>query len=149
MIVLKRERISRHDGDPYLTRWILFRCPWFAVYVHRFEAPDDECLHDHPWPFLSVILRGGYRETFHAGRRLWQIGGRFVDQFFDGERVHTVLSFGAGSVLWRPAEHAHRVDAEGGTLSLVITGRRVRRWGFFTRLGWLHWKDYRYAEHCS
>lgn len=33
-----------------------------GLVVHRFSAPDFGFHHDHPWPFLSTIIRGGYLE---------------------------------------------------------------------------------------
>lgn len=47
----------------YLTRWRLIQTPWFGIYLHRMDGPDSRpTLHDHPWPFISFILRGGYDE---------------------------------------------------------------------------------------
>jgi len=33
-----------------------------GLVVHRFNAPDHGHHHDHPWPFKSTIIRGGYVE---------------------------------------------------------------------------------------
>jgi hypothetical protein len=46
----------------YLTRWRVVQTPWFSIYVHKIGTPDSRELHDHPWSFLSLVLRGGYRE---------------------------------------------------------------------------------------
>lgn len=53
------------SGAPvvYLRRWYLWRCKAFSVRIHHIMLPDlDRDPHDHPWPFLSIILKGGYRE---------------------------------------------------------------------------------------
>lgn len=131
--LFKRERITRHDGGPYLERWIVVKCPWFGVMLHRFLASDDECEHDHPWPFLSVILRGGYTE--------WA----------ERSGIRHPRWFRPGAFIWRPAWWAHRIEIDPARppITLVIVGRRVRTWGFFTAFGWLPWFRYRYAEHCA
>lgn len=57
------------DQQPLMTRWILFRVPWFGIYVHKFHRSDAEfALHDHPWSFLTLILWGGYVEEFGTGQ---------------------------------------------------------------------------------
>lgn len=129
MTIWKWENITRHDDQPYLTRLIVFRCWLFSLMVHWFEDGDDECLHDHPWPFMSVILKGGYWEVTDEGRK-W---------------------YGAGSVLFRPATWKHRIELAPGlkAVSVVLTGRRIRSWGFFTKFGWLHHTRYSYRQHCE
>ena len=48
----------------YLTRWRLVECPWFGVYLHAIRIDDsDRHLHNHPWAFCSLVLRGGYVEA--------------------------------------------------------------------------------------
>src|SRR5881392_3402104 len=55
---------------PYLQRWwLLPRNPVLNVYLHQFLRDDDDrALHDHPWDWCSVLLKGGYCEhTIDAG----------------------------------------------------------------------------------
>lgn len=62
-LCFRRVHIGRSDGDVYLQRFILLRCPLGALYLHRFfRGDEDKCLHDHPWHFVSLILKGGYWE---------------------------------------------------------------------------------------
>lgn len=130
---LKPETIPRGDSRPYLWRFNFIKTPWFAVMLHRFDGSDDECLHDHPWPFISVILRGGYWE--HSG---------------DGIRGSGKVWYPPGSILFRRADWAHAIEVEkpGKTWTLVLSGVRSRQWGFFTKVGWLEWFKYRHNEHC-
>ena len=58
--------MDRVDNQPYLERYYVFlrdreRFP-FNVFVHKFLKSDNEDVHDHPWPFLTIILKGGYWE---------------------------------------------------------------------------------------
>ena len=122
--------ISRDDGSPYLVRWHLLLTPFGRVYLHRFLAPDAQCPHDHPWPFVSLVLWGGYwEERYGAGQPAP-----------DGRRL---AWRGRLSVAFRRAEDTHRVarlHPTRPTWTLVVTGRRRRRWGFWTAAGWIHYR---------
>ena len=117
------------DGTPLLTRWILFRCYWFGVFFHTFHRSDhDRALHDHPWPFVTVILKNGYYEEH--------------DQTDDGHKLTEYQI--SGSILYRPALWRHRVILDQGkpSYSLVFVGPRIRHWGFHTPNGWCWWRQY-------
>lgn len=118
--------IPNRFGGPYLRRWYLIpRNSCVNVYLHHFlSSDDDRALHDHPWWFLSLILRGSYDEITEGGTR----------------RRRT------GSVAFRRAEHRHRVELpttpglgaawNGPELpcwTLIVTGRRSRAWGFWCK----------------
>jgi hypothetical protein len=95
---------------PYFRRWVLdFGA--FALRVHRWEASDDtRAFHDHPWWFLTFVLRGSYVDVSARGRDLLR----------------------AGSVRFRPAAHKHTVEVlRPGTWTFLVTGPAVRRWGFW------------------
>lgn len=126
--IFERFDIRDEHGDLYLRRWRLLQTPWFAVYVHKIARPDkDRHLHDHPWTFASLILRGGYDELLRAG---------------DG----TVRKVRRGWLSWglRRAEQMHRIARlhRPVTWTLVLTGRRRRDWGFRTDSGWVQWERY-------
>lgn len=122
------------DGPvPLLVRYVLFRLPSIGVYLHKLCRSDhDRALHDHPWPFISVILRHGYTEVH--------------DQTIDGKTA--MVYHKPGTVLVRPAEWRHRVIIGHGcpAWTLVIVGRRTRKWGFFTSTGWCWWRKYNYEK---
>lgn len=47
----------------YLERLRIVATPFFSIYLHRLGTPDSRpTLHDHPWSFVSLIVRGGYIE---------------------------------------------------------------------------------------
>lgn len=54
------------DGLPsvlYMKRWRLIHRKWFGVRIHHIVRSDgDRELHDHPFSFVSFILKGGYWE---------------------------------------------------------------------------------------
>lgn len=117
-------RIKNEEGPIYLIRYSLLTTPWFAIKLHKILLSDDDCMHDHPWSFISIILKGGYYE-FTPNRHGW--------------------FYGPGSILWRPQPWIHRLevnDLYGPTISLVITFKKVRIWGFITPKGWKPWYEY-------
>lgn len=98
-----------------------------AIRVHEIlRSDEDRSPHDHPWPYLTIILKGGYSENRYDSE------GNFVSQ-----RWH-----GPGSILYRPANSWHRLDLDGASATtLFITGKKCQTWGFRTAEGKVpYWK---------
>lgn len=97
---------------PYAYRWVL-NLGFFSIRVHQWIRSDDKrYFHDHPWSFLTVVLRGGYTDVSPTGR--------------------DVLT--AGSIRYRRAQHQHYVDVPpGGALTLLVTTAPFRNWGFWVK----------------
>ena len=60
----KRIITDRSGKVPYLIRWYIFlkerkNFP-FNVTLHKVLVSDEPKLHDHPWNWGAVILKGGY-----------------------------------------------------------------------------------------
>ena len=57
---------SRQTGEDYLHRYYLFikDRKWFPfnLTLHKIVKSDDPIFHDHPWPYMTVVLKGGYWE---------------------------------------------------------------------------------------
>lgn len=114
---------------PYMLRWFLIpRNGWLNVYLHKFLRDDDDrALHDHPWTFLSIMIRGRYFEHTEAG----------------------TVERRAPSAALRHAEHRHRVELpktlRGDPVpcwTIVITGRKWRTWGFWCPRGFVPWHEF-------
>jgi hypothetical protein len=116
----KRVILDRESNEPYLTRYYLFLKDrkWFPfnIFLHNFHRSDPDDLHDHPWPFVTVILRGGYWEHTPKGK-FWR---------------------GAGTVNWAGSKSLHRVELvpDIDTWTLFIPGPTVREWGFIDKGIW-------------
>ncbi len=95
---------------PYIKRWV-FSCPFFSLRLHHWLASDDQRhYHDHPWWYVTLILKGGY-----------------IDR---SPKENIVLV--AGDFAFRKATHQHTVEvAKGGCWSLLFTGPEKRVWGFW------------------
>lgn len=116
--IMERFEVPHFDRDDelYLTRWRIISTPMASLYLHRIGTPDSRpTLHDHPWSFVSIILKGGYTEMRldkhdHTTRR------RFV-------RFVNVMR----------RDDAHYIERlHGGPVwSLLFVGRRRRTWGYW------------------
>lgn len=95
----------------------------FNAFIHNFKASDDPVLHDHPWAWCSVVLKGGYWEHSADGSKRWR---------------------GPGSICFRSATDTHwvEIDKTKDTWTLFLHGPRKKEWGFVENNKWIYWKDY-------
>lgn len=133
--LLERFEVPHFDQPDvnYLVRWRLISTPFVSIYLHRIGTPDSRpTLHDHPWSFVSIILRGGYDEV----RRDAFTGGTVV------RRRRFV------NIMRRDDAHyiAHLLRVP--TWSLLFVGRRRREWGYWRGHGgsW-RWVRFDQDEH--
>jgi hypothetical protein len=58
--------MDRVNGEPYLERYYVFlkdrKSFPFNVFLHKFLKSDPDDVHDHPWGYATLILKGGYWE---------------------------------------------------------------------------------------
>jgi hypothetical protein len=107
--------ILGRNGAFYMGRWWLIKMrPWlpFSVRIHHIALPDeDRDLHDHPFNYRTIILRGWYVEESIYGKLHQRDAG------------HTVAN---------TAQTFHRIAqvSPGGVWTLFIMGRRINGWGF-------------------
>lgn len=157
LLLWEKEVITRSGDEkklPYLARLTLIRTPWFQVLFHKFLISDDDCLHDHPWPFLSLILWGGYWEWCRYEdiplRQQEKLNFQYLERrlALNGE-LQVKRRYNPGSLLYRPAEWRHRVEIDKPAYSMVITFKKSRTWGFWTKAGFVHYKDYSSQARCE
>lgn len=115
------------ESDPYMIRCRIFECPWFRVFFHRILRSDsDRHLHDHPFNFVSFMVRGCYTEIREQGS--------------------AGIVYSVPSIIFRRATDRHRlVIGDRPAWTLVLAGRRLREWGFMTEQGWVAWREYQEA----
>ena len=123
----KRIIMDRLSDEPYLTRYYLLlkERKWFPfnIFLHNFHKGDPDDLHDHPWPYCTIILKGGYWEHLETGERKWRSPGQ--------GRI-------AGS------RSLHRIELEPGVdcWTLFIPGPQLREWGFIDNGEWKQHEQY-------
>jgi hypothetical protein len=118
------------DGKPHLRRLRVVQTPWFAILLTRILEPDPgRDPHNHSRPFVTFILRGGYREMVWRDPRTLRCPlGRIHRRF---------------SLMGLPQSWAPRItDVRPGTLTLVLAGRHRGTWSFWTADGPVDWRDY-------
>ena len=144
MLILKllerlgRKRVinDRINNEPYLERYYLFlkerdRFP-FNIFLHKFLKGDPDDVHDHPWGYFTVILKGGYYE--------------WVGQFNSaGEKIGEIRYWrGPGHFRTCSPDSYHRIELKPGVTAwtLFMPGPKKREWGFLTSKGWIQHEQY-------
>jgi len=132
----KRIVMDRTSDEPYLERYYLFlkereSFP-FNIFLHKFLKSDPDDVHDHPWPYATLILKGGYYE--------------WIPQFNNkGEKLSEVAVWrGPGSFRICGANSFHRIelDPDVTAWTLFMPGAKQRDWGFLVKNKWVQWEDY-------
>ena len=132
----KRIVMDRVENEPYLERYYLFlrereQFP-FNVFLHKFLKSDPDDVHDHPWPYATLILKGGYCEWIPhfdtVGRKtgeyqVWRGPGHF--------RISKANSF-----------HRIELDPDITAWTLFMPGPKQRDWGFLVKNQWIQWEQY-------
>jgi hypothetical protein len=111
--ILPYKEIGWQDIGEVFYRYQLLKSKCVNIYLHQLDAPEWHPVgcHDHPWSFVTVLLKGGYLEK-------------------TGEEYNRKYP---GQILYRPATWLHDVTTPyGRSWSLVITGPKKRDWGFKT-----------------
>jgi hypothetical protein len=138
------ERVAAPDvnnpAQDHMVRYRLVQTPWFGLYLHRLNTPDDArpIPHTHPWSFVSLVLRGGYTEDVerrdHTGRRemWWNTTWR------------------TGTIHRLRATDAHKITklrrSPTWTLLLVGPRRPEPAWGYWDRNRFTPWNEHPYSE---
>ena len=132
----KRIIMDRVDNEPYLERYYIIlkdrkRFP-FNVFLHKFLKGDPDDVHDHPWPYATLILKGGYYEwipqfnadgTLNCEIRKWRGPGHF--------RICSATSY-----------HRIELDPTVTAWTLFMPGPQTREWGFLVKNKWIHYETY-------
>lgn len=148
---IKREVIGPAEC-PILIRWTLlnFGRGTGKLMLHRFlPNADDRAVHDHPWPFVTFVLRGYYDDWNMCERCLGTGEGEALDvrRFPCGACGGSGIQHGERmkplTLRYRPAEHVHRTRAgPDGCWTLIWAGPVERRWGFWRRGVWWPWEAF-------
>lgn len=139
---LGRKRIitDRLNNEPYLERYYIFLKDrtWFPfnAFIHKFLKGDPDDVHDHPWPYATFIIKGGYyewvpvfnKDGIKTGEvRYWRRPGHFR--------------------ICKP-ESYHRIELKPGVAAwtLFMPGPHKREWGFLVgkdpKTDWEHNESY-------
>jgi len=147
----KRVIMDRTSKEPYLIRYYLFlkdrkKFP-FNIFLHQFLRSDPDDLHDHPWPYATLILKGGYWEwipKYKVSYHNSELGTQFTDEIIGETKVWR----GPGHFRICKAESYHRIEIEPGVdcWTLFMPGMQKRDWGFLTHKNW-DWRTFKWVQH--
>ena len=97
-----------HLAKPWTKRYYLlfrYRPRWFPFNIlinHILDNDHGVGLHNHPFPFITIIIKGGYWETNNQGEKTWRKKGYIFPAFlmhevhpFRGEGERRCFSFNA------------------------------------------------------
>ena len=93
------------EAKPWMNRYYVLmrhRPKWFPFNILIHHILDDDHgvgLHNHPFPYITIIISGGYWETDKNKNKIWR------DRFYVG---------------FRSADNLHRVDLEPGIKPVTI-----------------------------
>jgi hypothetical protein len=132
----KRIVLDRSSNEPYLERYYIFlkdreKFP-FNAFIHKFLKSDPDDVHDHPWPYFTLILKGGY----------WEWIPQFNEQ---GEKVNELAKWrGPGHFRVCKATSYHRIELDPSITAwtLFMPGPQQREWGFLKSNKWIHNEKY-------
>jgi len=132
----KRIIMDRVCNEPYLERYYVFLKDrtWFPfnVFIHKFLKSDPDDVHDHPWPYATLILKGGYYE--------------WIPEFNSkGEKIgETRFWRGPGHFRICSSASYHRIELDPGITAWTcfIPGPQKREWGFLVNNRWIHSDTY-------
>jgi hypothetical protein len=135
---LGRHRIilDRQSNEPLLERYYVFLKDrkWFPfnIFIHKFHKSDPGDVHDHPWPYFTLILRGGY----------WE----WIPQFnADGIKTCEIGKWRSpGHFRFCSAKSFHRIELDPTVecWTMFMPGPQKREWGFLVNNKWIHNEEY-------
>lgn len=120
---LIKEIISK-TGEVHFRRWELLKTPWGSIWLHGiYKADQDKHLHNHPWDFKSIVLKGSYIEQTPLGNKR-QYPGKFNSR--NGADYHKILE------LLSPVVY-----------TLFFVSKPKREWGYRVRGEFIQHEKYR------
>ena len=117
-----------------------------AIRLHQILRSDlDRNLHDHPWSFISIILKGGYYEI-----RENSLQGTYRE----------VIKYDTGSIRYHNNESFHKLILNDNQecWTLFITFKKKQGWGFkvwdktknqYVKIPWRQYENTRHQANFS
>ena len=125
------------NGRPYMYRYHLFKNKneddeqtGFNIFLHKIVQSDGRHLHDHPWNYATLILKGGYWENTPTGK-FWRGPGSI--RFNRAKNLH-FIRLGSNNVEGRVEEIP--------CTTLFIRFKKKQDWGFLVNGSWIDSKIY-------
>ena len=115
----RNEKIA-NKGVVYLHRWTLVLFG-YSIRLHHWKSSDvGPHFHDHPFNFISILLKGSYTNCTPDGNR----------------------TIKAPAMWYADGRKQHRLEVHGSAWTVLLCSRPYRKWGF-----WVNnhlWRPLRY-----
>lgn len=128
---------------PYMRRWLI-QNRWGTLRVHHFMGSDDyRAFHDHPWWFLTLVVKGSYRDLTPCSncKGTGLVTDAHLGCFDCMGKGYNVDKLVLGSMRFRRTNYIHRVESKNAW-TIVITGPWSRHWGFWHNGQFSRWKAF-------
>jgi hypothetical protein len=135
-LFLVKEIVSK-EGVVHFRRYRLLSTPWFNIYIHNILKSDEDAHpHDHPWGFIALMFWGSYLEEW--------LGAYEDYRYWAGTELRQDVR-SIGSLYYHQAKDFHKITLRSPSVWTLVfaSGRKRPGWGYQTRQGWIHFKDYR------
>lgn len=120
------KRIESKTGELHFLRYRLFSSPWFRIYIHKICLSDyDLHCHNHPWNFISLILKGIYKQKIISLYEYYKICFPFNIFRLKRDEFH------------------HLTLLNGPVWTIVFAYGQYHEWGYLTESGFCDHKTYR------
>lgn len=122
------KEIRSKEGVLHFKRYRLLSTPWFNFYIHKiYKADRDLHLHDHPWNYFNIIIKGAY-----------------IEQTIENGVIknNSMLCLCTSR---RKATQCHKIAhmVTPCVTTLFITGKTFRMWGYNVDGNWIDNETYR------
>lgn len=136
------KEIKSKTGEVHFRRWSILSTKWFNIYIHCIYKPDeDKHLHDHPWDFYGIVLKGVYIEEISL-INTEEFLSMVKSEDLPTKRIFRHPLF----VVYRKSYIPHKILhilTNKPVWTLIFTTKKNREWGYIGEDGWINHKDYR------
>lgn len=119
----KVKEIRSKTGELHFQRWAVFETSLVSLYIHKILKEDKDLhQHNHPWNFVSIILKGCY----------------LVSELFAEDYSHLYLRHKSfGSVTKMTYDDFHKIVKieKGPVWSLLLAYGKRKSWGYLVNGG--------------
>lgn len=131
----KRIFIDKFGGisnklDPFLIRSIIFRNKKFNYFIHEHIRTDAMPHHDHPWDFISLVIKGTFLEEIRSPET--------------GKITTIKHSTNENRIYIRKSNEFHRIIIPTGErpITMIICFNKKHKWNYLLdTLDVVSWKN--------
>jgi hypothetical protein len=126
------KKIYSRSGELHFSRFAILESKYFSIYIHNiYQSDKDMHLHNHPWKFLGIILKGKYTE-------------KYINRASESFRVKKFLY-----ITFANRNYFHKIDKlhSPKVVSLFFTFGKHKDWGYLVNNEVIDFNYYRFLKH--